>query len=453
MNQMLVLWSLVAAALVLKSFRRPSYAVGFYMLTFFANPSYWWWGDFLEGYRWNFFAGVLLLGTIVLTEGSANTSKDGPLKTNAVYILALMALNATFVHLVFAVNADSSSGWLIARLKFILLFFLLQYSIRDKTDYRIVAMSICLGMAYIGYEATINERGHFSGGRLEGIGAAGVTSSNQLASLLITGLPLAVTLMFTELSKWTKGFLLVCCGLTFNVVLMCNSRAAFLGVLLGALIFLIAASGQARKKALKIAVVGALGTFLLLGDPEILQRFGTTFTSDGQRDSSAQSRLYFWSMASRMIVDYPLGSGGNSFSEGRGWRYTGKGGEARDTRAIHNGFITETADWGIQGIAIMLCFLAAVGATIYRGRQMTRRAGQSEGVLVYACFGAAIAAWMMSSVFGDYLNDEWGFWAAALPYAYMRVYTLAVVTETVPAADAAAAAAITPGYVHRPATS
>jgi hypothetical protein len=38
-------------------------------------------------------------------------------------------------------------------------------------------------------------------------------------------------------------------------------------------------------------------------------------------------------------------------------------------------------------------------------------------------------AWMVSSIFGDYLNDEWGFWTAGMVYAYYRVHSLAAVSE------------------------
>jgi hypothetical protein len=444
MNKTIVLWLLIAAILGVRSFVRPSYAVGLYMLTFYLAPRFWWWGDLIEDYRWNFFAGILLLVTIVATNSRHDITYEHPFRSNAVKFLAFMALNCIFVHFALAANATSSAGWLENRLKFILLFFLLQFSIRDEKDYGIVAMAITLGMGYIGYEATINERGSFSGGRLEGIGAAGVQSSNQLASLFITGLPIAATLLFTQISKWSKAVVVASAAMAFNVVLMCNSRGAFLGLLLGGVVFLVMASGPARKLALRLVAITAVGTFLLLGDPEILTRFGTTFTSEGQRDNSAQSRIIFWTAASKMVLDYPLGSGGNSFSEGRGWRYMGRTTVASDTRAIHNGFLTEMVDWGVQGFTLMLLFIGAVFRTLWRGRRLALQAKDSQAITIYACIGAAMTAWMVSSVFGDYLNDEWGFWPAALAYAYLRVHTAAKVHEAPAEAPAVVPELVTP---------
>ena len=437
MSLTLVVWCVILLALTVKSLGRPSYAIGVYMLTFFAHPLFWWWGDPLEGYRWNFFAGLLLLGTLILTYRRAAKGQDHPLSTNAVRILALMAANVVLVHLVLAVNPESSVGWLTNRLKFILLFFLMQYAIKDEKDYTIVGMSIALGMGYIGYEATINERGSFSGGRLEGVGAAGVTSSNQLASLLITGLPLATTVLFTAVSRWTKGIVILFGALSFNVVLMCNSRGAFLGVLAAGVVFLFMSSGPARKHSNRLAALALVGTFVLLGDPAILERFMTTFTGQTEQDRSAQNRIVFWTAASGMVRDYPLGSGGNSFSEGRGWAYMPN---ARtipgDTRAIHNGFLTEATDWGVQGFLIMMGFLWAVWRNCMKGRRIARSAGDIKAMMVFACINAGLIAWMVSSVFGDYLDQEWGFWLAAMSYSYLRVHGLAVARERAVPVDA-----------------
>jgi hypothetical protein len=419
MNKMLAAWLAITALLTLSSFIRPAYAVALYMFTFLVAPKFWWWGDLIGDYRWNFYAGILLIIALITSRAAETKREASPFSTTAAPILALMIVNAVLVHWLLAVNPDSSYGWLILRLKFILLFFLLQYAIRDEKDFRITMTSIALGIGYIGYEATINERGHFSGGRLEGIGAAGVNSANHLASLLITVLPLGLTAVFTDTKKWLKGLILAASGFAFNVVLMCNSRGAFLGLIVGGFAFLSMASGPARKQSFRILGLAAIASVLLLGDPEIIQRFLTTFNSSAQQDASAQTRIIFWTAARAMVLDYPLGSGGNSFSEGRGWQYLGRGNAVDGTRAVHNGFLTEMTDWGVQGFAIEVAFLGAVWLTLRRGRRLALATGDVNALMVFACIATALVAWLVSSFFGDYLNDEWGFWTAAFAYSYL----------------------------------
>jgi hypothetical protein len=124
-----------------------------------------------------------------------------------------------------------------------------------------------------------------------------------------------------------------------------------------------------------------------------------------------------------MIADYPLGAGGNGFSEGHGWRYLWGNSEV-GTRAVHNGFITEMASWGIQGFVLFMALLAVVWQALLKGRRFALEKGDATSILVLACLGASLAAWMMSSVFGDYLDDEWGFWTASLTFVYIRLMML-----------------------------
>lgn len=439
-------WLAALAILFVSSFKRASYAVALYMVTFLVSPEIWWWGDELPRLRWNFYAGLTVLLAVLLARTRSEWKGTSPFSTPAVPVVVFIMINAALVHVFLAANPVSSLEWLTLRYKFILLFFLIQLAIDDETDFRIVLASVTIAMAYIGYEATINERGHFSGGRLEGIGAAGVTSSNQLASLLLTGLPLTTALLLFQKRLWTKVVIVACAALTFNVVLFCNSRGAFLGLLLGGAVFLCLARGPARKTARRVSVLAVLGVFLLLNDPEITDRFMTTFAGSEERDTSAQSRIVFWSAALRMVRDYPLGTGGNGFSEGYGYRYLGGSAEL-GTRAVHNGYVTEIASWGIQGFVLFMMFLGSVWRMILKGRRAASQRGDAIGVLVFACLAAALAAWMVTGVFGDYMDDEWGFWVAALTFAYSRLQAVAYGQVAVPETGAPAGTrALTPVF-------
>ena len=109
--------------------------------------------------------------------------------------------------------------------------------------------------------------------------------------------------------------------LIVNVVLLCNSRGAFLAAIVSAVVFIAMSPGRIRSKAVKTVAVGAFGVFLLMGDVRIMDRFLTTFASEEERDSSAQSRLNFAGAGLAMIGDYPLGAGGNGFKKVHGIKY------------------------------------------------------------------------------------------------------------------------------------
>ncbi|MGH2603311.1 MAG: hypothetical protein ACRDJ9_28500, partial [Dehalococcoidia bacterium] len=140
---------------------------------------------------------VFLVGVMLMKSREPLQEPPDPQTTRIGNILIAIVLNATLVHILLAPSMEISLENYLRMLKFAALFFLIIGCIRNPRDLRLVMWSIVLGAAYIGYEVTINDRGNMVRGRLEGIGAAGVTDANQLASLMATILPLAGGLFFS----------------------------------------------------------------------------------------------------------------------------------------------------------------------------------------------------------------------------------------------------------------
>ena len=249
-------------------------------------------GAELAQLRWNLYAGIVLVMAALFYRVVAKDPPQFPAFIRA--LIVLLAINATMIHFMLAPNRDVSEDTYVLLLKFSLLLVVVTMCIRDRADLRIAMWSIALGAAYIGYEVTINHRGSLSGGRLEGIGAAGVANANQLASLMATILPLTGALFLTGNRKEKIGAFIVA-PFILNVLLLCNSRGAFLATIAGGLVFVLTAlRGPASKKARYGIVLGGLAIFLLLGDPDILNRFATVFVGGDEMDASSQSRLVFW---------------------------------------------------------------------------------------------------------------------------------------------------------------
>lgn len=413
MNLSVLVWIGMVVVLSGLAFRRPAYGVSLYMFTFFITPMYWWWGDIVEGYRWNLFAAVILFGSVLLKTNHARSDLNGPSKFMAL-IAILMAVNALFVHFVLAVDRELSSTLMILLLKIVMLHFVMVAAIRTPADVRIVLWSIVLFASYIGYEATINDRGRFIAGRLEGIGAAGVRNANELASLLGAVIPLGGYLFLTgkPLEKIVAAF---ATALSLNMVLLCSSRGTFLGLIAAAIIILTMAPKGVRKTVLKGLALGSVALILLLRDPDIVARFMTIFVSAEERDNSAAGRLDIWRAALKQIADYPLGAGGESFSRALGRTYFGRG------RSVHNGYLNEMCNWGLQGFALRMAFLTTALLLVRNsGRQSARASNQNESLLA-ACLMSAMAGTLVTALFGDYLDDEWLVWLAALICVQSRV--------------------------------
>jgi hypothetical protein len=417
-------WVALGIALAVLSFRRPAYGVSLYMLTFFAAPEFWWWGDELPPLRYASLAGIALLAAVVFR--AVLSSESGARRFSIVHAVAiLIALNATFVHFALASTPSISVGNYVELLKLVLLVFLMTRAIENRDDLRIVLMSIALGAAYIGYEVWWNERGYFSGGRLEGVGAPGADGSNSLADLMLFCLPLIGSL-FINGRRHHKLTTIIAAPLALNVLLLCNSRGAFIGLLGAALTFLLVARGPTRKQAVRSLALGGIVFYLLLGDPEILERFATTFAGSEERDASAASRIDFWKAGLMMMADYPLGDGGGSFKYVRGGYYLSQvmGQDAVD-RSLHNGYLTEGTEWGVQGLLLRLLFLGAALLAASRTAGICRQEGRHDDALLGTCLIVSVAGYLVHCFFGSFISNEWGYWSVVLLVRYGELYRAA----------------------------
>ena len=428
MNLTNILWVATLVALCFGASKRPSFAVGVYLLTFFINPDYWWWGksSFLFGPRWSLIGGLILLGSVAMNR--PRDTRPQPRGASLVnWVMVLILLNATFVHIALAVHKDISAGPYILLAKFVLLYFLIMDAVRDSLDLKIVILAMILGAGYIGYEVTINDRGGMSGGRLEGVGAPGAQRANELASLMVTVLPFIGVMALASRKNLEKITAAIIAVFTMNVLLLCNSRGGYLSMILSAVVLLFAAKGKTRKKAVYGLILGGLSLYFLMGDPRILDRFMSIFVEAENQDESAQSRLVYWEAGLRSIAAYPLGSGGDGFKSVNAKKYL-----SRDSgRSVHNGFINETCEWGIQGIVLRMTYVIGACVCAWRVIKFRSEIGDPSTAFLGVGFMASMAAFLLSCFFGDRLDAEWGYWIAALLLCYAKIYGPPITAETV----------------------
>lgn len=430
-------WALLAGGLCLATLRRASWAVALYMLTFFAAPQLWWWGKDLPSLRYSLISGFILLVAVTLHSGGTSSRPGVSVRPSSIFAL-LMIANATFVHVTLSTEPSISIDGYIELIKFVILYFLLAAAMQTRKDMHLVLVTMAFGASYIGYEVMVNERGRFSAGRLEGVGAPGADTANALASMLLMVLPLIGSL-FLDGRRWQKVLVAITAPLALNVVILCNSRGAFLGLIGAALTFLFLARGPTRKKALRVLALGGLAFYLLLGDPEIIERFLTTFAGAEERDRSAASRIEFWKAGLLMLQDYPFGAGAGSFKYVHANYYLAEVGSDQTARSLHNGYLTEATDWGVQGFVLKVLFLGTAVAAAYRTMAKCRREHRLEDALVGVSYIVAIAGFLIICMFGSYLDSEWAYWIASFLVRYSEVYAEAPPAEaTQPAAQAPA---------------
>lgn len=146
---------------------------------------------------------------------------------------------------------------------------------------------------------------------IEGRVVSTFENPNVLAEYLIMVLPLMLALFIVRKSSGGRFTLFVCAACTAACLVYTWSRGAWLGFLIGLVIFLMMYS----KNTLAVMLFGALGIpFLPFVLPEsITQRF---LSIGNLGDSSTSYRVYIWQGVINMLKDYfpsGIGIGNDSF--------------------------------------------------------------------------------------------------------------------------------------------
>lgn len=448
MSSTLAVW--LIAFLILASFaffKKAAWGFSVYALTFFLCPPFWWWGKgTIGGLRWNFYGGIILLVSVLIENHiikreaipepihkSKNNITDLPIsvleyfysqiKIPPLYaIIVLIIINISFVHYIIANGDYISEGSYFLYLKFLLLFWMIDKTMEIRSDFFIILFSIFLGLAFIGYQVTINEVGNIQDGRLENIGAPGASDANLLACMIVTFLPVCGALIFSSPLKWLKYLAIAGSPFIFNLLLLCNSRGAFLSCLVAGFFLILFTRGKEFKIVCMAIVLVLLASVFLLKDERIIERFSTTFVETEERDSSAGNRIIFWNAALQMIQDYPLGEGGNAFKDRHSINYLSKVDFVSDRgRAIHNGYLNEAGEWGVQGLFLKLYCLFIASFRTYKASSVYYK---FFGNYQYSFLGKSLVAGMIAfacaTMFLDSLDAEWPLWLCAIMLFYIK---------------------------------
>jgi hypothetical protein len=427
MNVFAMIFVALFVTFAVLAFVHPRWGLALYFLTFFMQPTCWWWGASLANVRWSLMASLILLASIMfksrLRFSVPATGVAGVYPRIIGKFLIAMLLNMTAVHFLLAPNLDVSAVEYEIQVKYVLWFFMAIAVLRSKRDLLFLLIIVALGLSYWGLEARFGQV-QMVDGRLEGFGGPGCNYSNELTSFLATLLPLLV-----GLTVLTTGYVRFATAtsalLSLDIMMMCQSRGGFMGLIAaGATIFILGfAVRSLRGRLLLLAGIGVAAFFLLARNPQIFERFMTTFAKSDDRDVNIISRIQYWQSGLHMLADYPLGSGGDGFEKVRGVDYRQLHSyDVRQDRDVHNGFIDEACNWGVQGLMLRLGFLFSAAFVAWRTARYCADRGEITWALFGLCTIASSAALLVTSLAGTFLALEWGYLVPIAQVAYALVF-------------------------------
>ena len=385
----------------------PMFGLLTYLFIFYTQLS---WADSLSigGYdRWSLYAAVILMVTTLYYNRRHRTNKFYNKMPHFKWLI-LIIVNMLLVT-PFAVDSVGNKNAIIDFIKLTTLYYLVISAVDSKKNYLYFIYFQIWGNFHLGWEAY--RHGHFESGRLENIGVPGAFGSNHLSNHLLLIFPfLANNGLFGKLS--VKLVVMASSAFILKAFLDCNSRGSFLGaIVIGVILILL--TPPHKKKKLIFALMIAACILSVYGGERLLNRMKTIQTYE--EDGSAMGRVESWKRAIDMIVEYPLGKGGDSFKF-LSPHYIPEIVASYDgqNRAIHNTYLMMATNWGVQGLILLLIFL---GSTIKELHTIRCRYGSGNDDFYSTesiAIEAALIGFLVAVIFGNRIYAEGLYWFCAL---------------------------------------
>jgi probable O-glycosylation ligase (exosortase A-associated) len=415
MSQTAFVWLATYTGTAFLAFVNPAYGLVGYFLDYYAHPPLRWWGDDLPDLRWSMIISLLTVAGLVVSPGQSSTVDRAAHRQSK--WLILFAVCSIVVSPTVAVVPEQSWEQTIEIIKLTVLYFLIVKAIRTKDDFHLLLLVQILGVLSWGWSAFDNPKR--SDGRLYGIGGPDSIRDNGTAAHLLSVLPF-IGVVFLEGRIWEKAICVIAGTLAVNAFILCNSRGAFVGLIVAGLAAVIISKGRLRRKIIAGLMMGGV-LFYSLMDPQFVQRQKTI--QNYEDDKAATSRIELWKGALNLVKEHPFGVGGGGY-DALSPVYAAEVVETfGNERTTHNTYLLAASEWGIGGVLFFLAFVVASLRELHRLRKLPPRTPAETRLYVesYAIELGLIGV-LTAGIFTNRLYAEAVYWLPAFAAVLKNLY-------------------------------
>ena len=316
------------------------------------RPQEWMWID-ISAFRPSLALGIILVIPCLLSGIYPNFSH--PLSIGAVLFFL-----SSLVAQVNAVRADIGWVWIDYMGRLLLVALLAITLINTKKRWLLVMGIIAISLGFHSTKAGLAAA--MVGGTKYYDGLAGAyIDNNAYAVGTVMILPLLVACGQNINRKWIRLGFYTAVPLSMFTVVCLFSRGAFLGMAAAAATYVM----LQRRRFLTVmgfAVLAGMAAMFVTLPEGYTDRVQTIQTYEEVGDTSAISRPYFWRLAVKMAIDYPLGVGLRNYEHMYN-RYDELEGLYGTNRSVHSSHFQVLAENGFPGFFVY-AFMFAYGIWI-----------------------------------------------------------------------------------------
>jgi len=394
------------------TFRHPYFGIATYIFEWHNHPPYMWWGKALPDLRWSLLVSVITLISLII-----NYKKLRPLinpKYNLIWWLVAMTAWVYFISFFYAVDPKSSFRKAEFFYKLTIQIFLMMFLLRESKHFRVVIWTLILGVANFGRIAY--QRG---GNRYIGVIAPNATEENAVSAHVAAVVPF-FELYFLVGNKWEKIVTLISLPFVLNLIILANSRASFVALIVIALLSIIWIKGRLRWQV----VLGTFGGILLvlyLANDQFWERQSTI--DNYKEEGSAVSRIYLWRGGLHMWEDHPMGLGGGGYQQ-LVMQYVPELAdimEEKGAKTVHNTYLLVLVEWGFVGEFLFLGFLVHTFLILMRIRRDHRKSPEYRYYVDAIAIQMGLLAILTAGIFHNRSYSEVIYWFGAFAVALRNI--------------------------------
>lgn len=398
-----------AAGIGLAFFRHPIFGLYTYIAVFYLDAPHRWWGQGLPDLRWSFVTAIVTV--IAMSRLKADPQRTPWFKTLPAAFLILYTV-WLWIQSPWALDPEMHRECSIMFSKFIIVYYMVYRLVDTPMRAGDFLLAQAVGCLYLGLIAFGTDA---PGGRLEGVGGAGIDDSNTLG-MHAAAIAAATALLIFVKRDWRRYVAVVAVLLTINMVVLTGSRGAFLALFLGGVAIYVMRPRENSRVFYTLAFLGILG-FGMVASESFWKRMQTMEAAVNQEetlDNSAEGRIVQMRAGIHMFAAHPLGVGHRGFAT-LSPRYLDKIYLTESgARSSHNTFISCLVEQGVPGAALYLIvwFWVMKSCLVARRWAIARRPLLEVCVMTATCAG--LVTIFIGGQFADFLKAEVQVWLLAL---------------------------------------
>lgn len=242
---------------------------------------------------------------------------------------------------------------------------------------------------------------------------SGGLDNNTYSVLTVPMLAFSLTLAIHSSKLWLRLLFFGTALLQIHQIMLMGSRGCMLAAIpMCAYILWKAPRTKQNIRDLSITIASVLS----LAGPSVVSEFKSAFASEGNRDSSAESRFYLWDAGLRITLDYPIIGTGPDAARVLVPTYY-EGGLASSNKALHNLFFDISCGTGFLGFVLYFAFCSIPLIFLLR----TDNSKTTIPPPLHSSVIAGLFGYLMASVFSSGVLIESSYIAIIAGYALINI--------------------------------